>query len=567
MRLRVLLMLLLHTRAGRSYLTGEAAVVLSRRHESRRGLAADSRAGAATAHASSDGDGDGLRVAVVGGGMAGLAVTRALYRHGSEEGRLRSVTIFDPAAPGTSLGATAVAAGLLHPLSPRGKLMWGGAEGLAATLALVEEAQEHLDSANGHNASSSSSSSSSNSSSSSRSAAGTRILSAARVVRPALPGPNQKRFTPGDDATELSLDKDNNGEQDMRWVPLEELGGLLGQEVPRDLAESLGRGKGGGGGASLIEKGFVVDTVAYSKGLWMACAAEGAQWRQRRVARLQDLEGRPPQEEGRGDGDGDGGEGRGFDVVVATAGAGMRHIAELRESLCGAPLSPPPTTTTKGGTGNNAPLVTFSRGQSLEYAGGDGASSTISPPPASALLCGDYVVPVRGRLIVGATHEPLDLHSEEGEESADSEASEEPDLVFAAEKLEPAAHLLWPPLRAVKPTAATAAVRVNPRRTHLGKLPLAGRIVVGASAGAAHSAATAPTASGDHGSGGGGGGGGGGDNGGGAVSTSHWVLTALGSRGLIHHAFLADRLAQAILTGDDTAIPAAVRVPAVGDGE
>merc|ERR1712185_634397 len=104
--------------------------------------------------------------------------------------------------------------------------MWGGAEGLAATLALVEEAQEHLDSANGHNA---------RSSSSSRSAAGTRILSAARVVRPALPGPNQKRFTPGDDATELSLDKDNNGEQDMRWVPLEELGGLLGQEVPRDL--------------------------------------------------------------------------------------------------------------------------------------------------------------------------------------------------------------------------------------------------------------------------------------------------------------------------------------------
>ena len=40
-----------------------------------------------------------------------------------------------------------------------------------------------------------------------------------------------------------------------------------------------------------------------------------------------------------------------------------------------------------------------------------------------------------------------------------------------------------------------------------------------------------------------------------------WALTALGSRGLIHHAYLADCLARAILTGDETAIPKAVRIP------
>ena len=45
------------------------------------------------------------------------------------------------------------------------------------------------------------------------------------------------------------------------------------------------------------------------------------------------------------------------------------------------------------------------------------------------------------------------------------------------------------------------------------------------------------------------------------ASSNHWVLTALGSRGLIHHAYLADCLAQAILTNDDAAIPAPVRVP------
>ena len=281
----------------------------------------------------------------------------------------------------------------------------------------------------------------------------------------------------------------------MRWVPLEELGGLLGQEVPPDLAESLGRGKGGGGGASLIEKGFVVDTVAYAKGCgWPA--RRRARRRQRRVARLQDLEDGLRRKK----------DAAMVMVMVARAGpdgGGDGGAGCDTSPSCGRALRC--TTITNNNNNNNkrrdrkqcAP-GDASRGQSLEYAGGDGASSTISPPPR-LLLCGDYVVPVRGRLIVGATHEPLNLHSEEGEESADSEASEEPDLVFAAEKLEPAAHLLWPPLCAVKPTAATAAVRVNPRRTHLGKLPLAGRIVVGASAGAAHSAATAPTASGDHG--------------------------------------------------------------------
>ena len=76
--------------------------------------------------------------------MAGLAVTRALYRHAAAAAASSlgvAVTVFDPAEPGTCLGATAVAAGLLHPLSPRGKLVWGGEEGLAATLQLVKEAR------------------------------------------------------------------------------------------------------------------------------------------------------------------------------------------------------------------------------------------------------------------------------------------------------------------------------------------------------------------------------------------------------------------------------------------
>lgn len=71
------------------------------------------------------------RCAVVGGGFAGLATAYHLAAFGSD------VTIFDPSEVGTG-GSSAVAAGLLHPLTPRGKLIWKGEEGIAASKELIE---------------------------------------------------------------------------------------------------------------------------------------------------------------------------------------------------------------------------------------------------------------------------------------------------------------------------------------------------------------------------------------------------------------------------------------------
>lgn len=71
------------------------------------------------------------RCAVVGGGFAGLATAYHLAAFGSD------VTIFDPNEVGTG-GSSAVAAGLLHPLTPRGKLIWKGEEGIAASKELIE---------------------------------------------------------------------------------------------------------------------------------------------------------------------------------------------------------------------------------------------------------------------------------------------------------------------------------------------------------------------------------------------------------------------------------------------
>lgn len=71
------------------------------------------------------------RCAVVGGGFAGLATAYHLAAFGSD------VTVFDPNEVGTG-GASAVAAGLLHPLTPRGKVIWKGEEGYKAAMEMIE---------------------------------------------------------------------------------------------------------------------------------------------------------------------------------------------------------------------------------------------------------------------------------------------------------------------------------------------------------------------------------------------------------------------------------------------
>ncbi len=72
-------------------------------------------------------------ITVIGGGMAGLAVTYHLLSQG-HPGRM--IQVFDKAPVGKG-GASAVAGGLLHPLSPRGKLVFKGLEGLHETNVLL----------------------------------------------------------------------------------------------------------------------------------------------------------------------------------------------------------------------------------------------------------------------------------------------------------------------------------------------------------------------------------------------------------------------------------------------
>ncbi|XP_057767122.1 uncharacterized protein LOC130987562 [Salvia miltiorrhiza] len=82
-----------------------------------------------------------LRYAVLGAGFAGLSVAWNLLRHGSKDSHL-CVDIYDEAAVGG--GASGIAGGLLHPYSPKVKLLWNGAECWDETLSLLNIAEQAL---------------------------------------------------------------------------------------------------------------------------------------------------------------------------------------------------------------------------------------------------------------------------------------------------------------------------------------------------------------------------------------------------------------------------------------
>ena len=70
---------------------------------------------------------------ILGGGLAGLST--AWHLTASSNGPA-SITIVDPRPPGQA-EASSVAGGLLHPLTPKNKLIWAGLEGFEATGALL----------------------------------------------------------------------------------------------------------------------------------------------------------------------------------------------------------------------------------------------------------------------------------------------------------------------------------------------------------------------------------------------------------------------------------------------
>lgn len=402
-------------------------------------------------------------IAIVGGGLAGLAVTYHLLHSTSRYARKRGfdadslrLTILDPHPPGRG-GASAAAAGLLHPFTPRvKKKAWKPVRSMDAALRLVQVAQErtpHRD-----------------------------IVRFSGLLRLALTEKMETDFRQAANRFPTEIDFLEPAELRERYP-----------SAPEGVC------------AAFIKHAAVVDTSAYLENLWRVCQATGrVQWQAESVDNVAALlEGRAGVASGTGKVEGASSR---FDTVILCAGASIKGIQEVQH----VPLTP-------------------CRGQNLilESARPDAILST-------PLISGKYIVPdyfgsassaleegaardgAAKRVIAGATFEYRD--SDESE-AAFLQQSCKTDTERATLELEEPLHRLAPNLFDTwTVTGTSSGTRALPPRSVEGSIPIAGKVS------------------------------------GTAEDVSCWVFTGLGSRGLLHHAYLGRLLAHAVVAGNEKLI-------------
>ena len=205
-----------------------------------------------------------------------------------------------------------------------------------------------------------------------------------------------------------------------------------------------------------------------------------------------------------------------YDTVILTCGASIANLWSTD------------TTSSNNNNNNNSNNINSNvlleniklvRGQSLHFQTNTKENDTIIEDSGQnnihPILCGEYIVPqLDGTLICGATHEYSD---------AWDILNAPPDMSTACDLLNDKISYLYPPMNTVALVGCSAGTRVNSKRTHLGKIPMIGR----------------------H-----------------PEYSNVWVLTGLGSRGLLYHAYLGEVLVSAIIANDDSILPQEVRLRA-----
>ena len=500
---------------------------------------------------SSADDANARRIAIVGAGFAGVATAYHVFRQVADahaeataDGKTVApvrVTLIDE--KGVAGGASGVAAGLLHPYTPRGKIIWRGTEGVAATLELVEAAE------NAERVMEAAARLERGGDDVSRPTVSPRrgraIARRAGVCRPAR---SLKQARDLAKHAPLSFAAGGKGVA----VSAEELRRLIpGVDVPPEVVEATrrflrGDGDDGDDGddasrarpltraderaaskkrreernapvtsALHVPEGLVLDTTRYLASLWDAArllASSGetpagcsATMEIRCVASIEgDEELNAP---------------NAYDAVVIACGAAAGSVRELEGDLL-------PTQLQGGHVVELVPVI-------AENGWPDGAPGVLGSP---------YIAPLAPeRVLVGTT-------KEYGASVADARRAGEIPLAdagsaaavasAAARELVASAAATYPPLgraEAWRVDVARYGVRANPPRSSLGSLPLVGRVEP-----------RDLDARGNR-------------NGVEREKKNWWYVGGLGARGLVYHGVLGAIVADAALTGDDARVPPELR--------
>ena len=533
------------------------------------GARGGSRAAATASDDGAPGDPEPFKIAIIGAGFAGVAAAYHLMLRCAEglddspaaptatadalpTSRRRPVEVHLFDEKGIAGGASGVAAGLLHPYTPRGKIIWRGVEGVAATLALVaaaEDAETRLDSGAAvlddddddgggpHDRRGESIARRRGTVRPARnlkqardlakhaplSAAGGGVAVDATTLRQILPGvavPDEvesatRNRAPTDGAPTDAKEKETTSR-------VEDGTGRPGEGVPRRgtnarerraAAKRASSSPAAAAAALHVPGGVVLDSTRYLRALWNATKLLASSDRTPRgcVARLR-VE-RAVRSLTRDERVVSGG----FDACVVACGAAVGSIAELSGPSCSLPLS------NQGG-------------HVVELVPKPGGGASPWDENAPGILGAPYVAPLGvGRLLVGATKE-----FDAGVGDARRAGVVDPGLDDAAEEaadtLVADASVTYPPLKGMEVDVVRYGVRANPPRTPAGSLPLVGRI-----------------------EGIGEGGDGDGDGDGETGRRSWWFVGGLGARGLVYHAMLGAIVAEAVMRGDPSGIPAELR--------
>eukprot|EP00192_Tetraselmis_astigmatica_P012825 CAMPEP_0117659798 /NCGR_PEP_ID=MMETSP0804-20121206/6623_1 /TAXON_ID=1074897 /ORGANISM="Tetraselmis astigmatica, Strain CCMP880" /LENGTH=392 /DNA_ID=CAMNT_0005466477 /DNA_START=571 /DNA_END=1749 /DNA_ORIENTATION=- len=330
-------------------------------------------------------------------------------------------------------GGSGAAGGLMHPFTPRGKMLWRGDEGVDAALELLDAAEEAAGPG------------------SETIAWRSGLIRPAKRIKHAL---DFAKFCSGESAKMWGNARTVTHEEATRLVP-----GLSLEALQADMAEKRKDGKGAttmppGAVALHIPQGVVLHPKKYLRALWKACVSKAKAASHRgssaNIVRLKvdSLAALSACQAAEGCGQ--------YDAIIVAAGAAAGAIQELKGKL---PLQ-------------------LTQGYTVDLAHREGSPPF---PPGSPSLLGHVYMSVQENgtnAVIGATRRygltPEDALQEIGREV---EVQGCPEAHAACEELLCEAHSTWPEFKSWQVEGVRSGVRALPPRTAAGSIPLAGRVL------------------------------------------------------------------------------------------